>query len=127
MDKEDYKKRVQQLIEKSKKKGLIKTYSEFLETEEAKEYSLIQEEVEYYTSNQNKKSNKYSIGDIVFVSKYKYKNGKDGENHSFVIIDDEQAVDINYFGFLLSSQTQKVTYSFNELLNKNEINKLKKR
>ena len=55
-----------------------------------------------------------------------YKNGKDGENHSFVIINDGQAVDINYFGFLLSSQTKKATDSFNELLNKNEINKLKK-
>ena len=41
---------------------------------------------------------------------YKYKNGKEGENHSFVIIDDGQAVDINYFGFLLSSQTKKATY-----------------
>jgi len=126
MNKDNYKIRVQELIEKSKKKGLVKTYSEFLETEEAKKYALVQEEVEYYTSNYNKKLNKYKIGDIVFVSKYKYKNGKDGENHSFVIIDDEQAVDINYFGFLIFSQTKKSTYSFNELLNKNEINKLKK-
>ena len=54
------------------------------------------------------------------------KNGKNGENHSFVIIDETKAIDINYFGFLLSSQTKKVKYSFNELLNKNEINKLKK-
>lgn len=126
MDKDNYKIKVKELIEKSKKKGLIKTYSEFLETEEAKEYGLVQEEVEYYTSNYNQKLNKYKIGDIVFVSKYKYKSGEYGENHSFVIIDDEKAVDINYFGFLLSSQTKKVKYSFNELLNKNELNKLKK-
>ena len=87
MDKESYKGRVQQLIEKSKQKGLIKTYSEFLETEEAKKYALVQEEIEYYICNY-KKLKKYNIGDIVFVSKYKYKNGEIGENHSFVIIDD---------------------------------------
>ena len=67
MNKDNYKNRVQELIEKSKEKGLIKTYSEFLETEEAKEYALVQEEVEYYTSKHNPKLNKYNIGDIVFV------------------------------------------------------------
>ncbi len=36
---------------------------------------------------------KYNIGDIVFVSNYKYKNGKDGINHSFVIVDDGQAIE----------------------------------
>ena len=126
MDKESYKTKIKELIEKSKEKGIIKTYEEFLETEEAKKYSLVQEEVEYYTSNYDKKLKKYKIGDIVFVSKYKYKNGKDGKNHSFVIIDAEQAIDINYFGFLLSSQIKKVNFSFNELLNKNEFNRLKK-
>lgn len=125
MNKDNYKLKVKELIQKSKEKGLIKTYEEFLETDEAKEYALVQEEVEYYTSN-NKKLNKYKIGDIVFVSKYKYKSGNDGENHSFVIIDEEQAIDINYFGFLLSSQTKKASFSFNEVLNKNEFNKLKK-
>ena len=126
MNKEDYEFKIQQLIEESKKKGLIKTYPEFLKTKEAKEYALVEEEVEYYTSKYNNKLNKYRIGDIVFVSRYKYKNGKNGENHSFVIISDIQAVDINYFGFLLSSQIKKSTYSFNEILSKNTINKLKK-
>lgn len=50
---------------------------------------------------------KYSIGDIVFVAKYEYKSGTIGQNHSFVIIDDGQAIDINYFGFLLSSNLKK--------------------
>ena len=125
MNKDSYKSKVQELIKISKEKGLIKTYYEFLETEEAKEYALAEEEVKYYISRHNERLKKYKIGDIVFVTKYKYKSGEDGENHSFVIIDDGQAVDINYFVFLLSSQTQKATYSFNELLNKNEINKLK--
>ena len=69
---------------------------------------------------------KYNIGDIVFVSNYKYKNGNLGQNHSFVIIDDGQAVDINYFGFLLSSKIEKVKYEYNEILNKNNTNKLRK-
>ena len=69
---------------------------------------------------------KFSIGDIVFVSNYAYKNGENGRNHSFVIIDDGQAVDINYFGFLLSSNINKATYPYNETLNKNDTNNLLK-
>lgn len=70
---------------------------------------------------------KYSIGDIVFVVKYEYKSGETGNNHIFVIVDDDgQAIDINYFGFLLSSNTSKSTYPFNEILNKNKTNGLYK-
>jgi len=69
---------------------------------------------------------KFSIGDIVFVANYEYKNGTTGQNHSFVIIDDGQAVDINYFGFLLSSNVTKSTYPYNEELNKDSRNHLKK-
>ena len=43
---------------------------------------------------------KFNIGDIVFVSHYKYKNGDNGQKHIFIIIDDGQAIDIDYFGFL---------------------------
>ena len=67
---------------------------------------------------------RFKIGDIVFVSNYKYKNGTSGQNHIFVIIDDGQAVDINYFGFLISSQMNKETYKYNERLNKNSTNNL---
>lgn len=69
---------------------------------------------------------KFNIGDIVFVGKYEYKSGQIGQNHSFVIIDDGQAIDINYFGFLLSSNMSKATYPFNETLNKDNINCLRK-
>ena len=69
---------------------------------------------------------KFNIGDIVFVSNYEYKNGVNGTNHSFVIIDDGQAVDINYFGFLLSSNIDKASYPYNELLSKNKENNLRK-
>lgn len=50
MNKKSNKLKFEELIEESKEKGLIKTYSEFLETEEAKEYALTEEEVNYYTS-----------------------------------------------------------------------------
>lgn len=69
---------------------------------------------------------KFKIGDIVFVSNYEYKSGKTGQNHSFVIIDDGQAVDINYFGFLISSQINKSTYPYNQIINKNDGNNLLK-
>lgn len=50
MNKDNYKLKVKELIEKSREKGLIKTYEEFLETDKAKEYALTEEEVHYYTS-----------------------------------------------------------------------------
>lgn len=50
MNKKSNKLKFEELIKESKEKGLIKTYEEFLETEEEKEYALTQEEVLYYTS-----------------------------------------------------------------------------
>lgn len=69
---------------------------------------------------------KYNIGDIVFVSNYEYVSGQAGQNHIFVIIDDGQAVDINYFGFLLSSHIEKASFPYNESLDKNKTNRLRK-
>lgn len=69
---------------------------------------------------------KFNIGDIVFVANYSYKNNDNGQRHSFVIIDDGQAVDIDYFGFLLSSKLNKASYPYNEMLYKNENNNLLK-
>lgn len=69
----------------------------------------------------------YNIGDIVFVLNYEYKSGAKGSNHFFVIIDEEQqAVDFNYFGFLLSSNISKATYPYNELIKKDNNNGLAK-
>ena len=45
-----YKTKVSEVIEKAKKKGLIKKYSEFCETEEGKKSALTKEEIIYYTS-----------------------------------------------------------------------------
>ena len=69
---------------------------------------------------------KLEIGDIVFVKKYTYKNGQVGNNHLFVIISEEEAVEINYFGFLISSNIDKSTYPYNEKIYKSEENQLNK-
>lgn len=55
------------------------------------------------------KKSKYEVGDIVYVSEYEYKDGSSGKNHLFVIIDVEknEVVNLEYFGFIVSSQVQK--------------------
>lgn len=68
---------------------------------------------------------KFSIGDIVYVSRYKYKSGEMGTNHFLVIIDDGQAIEIDsYFGFLVTSNQEKIKYKYNKRLNKNIRNHL---
>lgn len=69
----------------------------------------------------------YAIGDIVFVKRYTYSNEKTGNNHLFVIIDqDNTAVSIENFGMLISSNLNKLKFTSNELLKKDEINHLNK-
>lgn len=69
----------------------------------------------------------YKIGDIVFVREYKYNNGNKGNNHLFVIIDQNNlAVPIENFGMLISSNLDKLRFNSNVLLEKDEINHLKK-
>lgn len=121
----DYKSKISNIINTAKEKGLIKTYSEFCNTEESNLLSLAEEDVVYYTSNNLHRHKVFNIGDIVFVSNYIYKNGASGKNHIFVIIG-EEAVNINYFGLLLSSQLTKSTYKYNEPLDKDNINNLHK-
>lgn len=72
---------------------------------------------------------KYEIGDIVFVSKYKYEDGDNGQNHLFVIIDEEDnLVPAEYFGFIVSSRIEKSKenskFKYNEALRKDKNNKL---
>lgn len=45
-----YKNKVKELISKAKKKGLVKTYSDFCKTDEAKKTALSKDEIMYYTS-----------------------------------------------------------------------------
>lgn len=67
----------------------------------------------------------YEIGDIVFVRNYYYPDGTEGENHFFVIIDqNNMAVPIENFGMLISSRIDKAKYEANKLLEKDEMNKL---
>lgn len=69
----------------------------------------------------------YNIGDIVFVKEYSYFDGKKGTNHFFVIIDkDNTAVPIENFGMLISSNLDKLKFKANKLLEKDDINNLKK-
>ena len=83
-------------------------------------YIAVAEETEKYSYKSG-----YSVGDIVYVKEYFYKNGEKGTNHLFVIIGKENfAVPIEYFGMLISSKTYKIKYSTNEFLAKDNINKL---
>ena len=69
----------------------------------------------------------YSIGDIVFVREYRYSNENTGNNHFFVIIDqDNTAVPIENFGMLISSNLNKLKFKSNKLLEKNQLNNLHK-
>ena len=69
----------------------------------------------------------YEIGDIVFVKENSYDNGQTGNNHFFVIIDqDNMAVPIENFGMLISSKLDKLKFPSNKLLEKDNTNNLKK-
>lgn len=47
---EKLKRKAVYLLKKTIEKGLVKTYDEFCETEDAKEYALSEQDVDYYTS-----------------------------------------------------------------------------
>lgn len=69
----------------------------------------------------------YEIGDIVFVKEYIYSDGKNGKNHFFVIIDQNNtAVPIENFGMLISSNLEKLKFKSNVLLEKDNENNLQK-
>jgi hypothetical protein len=71
----------------------------------------------------------YEVGDIVYVTEYLDDNGIEGNNHLFVVIDkDNRVVTAEYFGFLVSSHTEKnndvSNYKYNEPLSKSNVNGL---
>ena len=83
--------------------------------------------IENVVMDNNETYNYYSIGDIVFVNEYKYSNGKIGNNHLFVIIDqDNIAVPIENFGMLISSNLNKLKFKGNILIEKDSENRLHK-
>ncbi len=104
----------------------VKTVKEAFE-----EYPVEEEwhkgKIENVVCEDDEKYNNYNIGDIVFVTKYLYSNGTQGENHLFVIIDqNNMAVPIENFGMLISSKTYKEKYYSNKLLKRDRENGLHK-
>ena len=78
---------------------------------------------------------KCEIGDIVLVNSYEYPDGSSGSYHNFVIasIDEDELtlVHLEYFGFIVSSQTAKNNdvnnnFPYNEPISPNDINRLPK-
>lgn len=75
----------------------------------------------------------YNVGDIVFVEKFTYSDGAQGNNHLFVIIAKDSksiiknfAVPIENISMLISSQLEKLKYSSNKLLRRDKNNGLNK-
>lgn len=107
---------------KGKVKDVEEAFIEYLVEEE-----WHQGKVENVLHERKTEYNTYSVGDIVFVKAYHYDDGSSGNNHLFVIIDQNNiAVPIENFGMLISSNMEKLKYSSNKLLQKDSINGLNK-
>lgn len=106
-------------LEFAKLNNKIKNLDEILfESLEYDDYNLYECGVNY---------NNYLIGDLVFVQKYKYKNGKLGRNHIFLIVDISiKNENVLYYGMILSSKVEKISYKANKLICKNSENNLRK-
>ncbi len=120
------KKKKDDFLEYALKSGRVKPLEEAF-----KEFPVEEEDHKgnayYYVKEESEEYNKYSIGDIVFVRKYKYQNGKEGKDHLFVIIEENNLlIPIEYLSMLISSNLEKLKYSANVLLKKDEINNLNK-
>lgn len=107
-------------------------YGKVKDVKEAFEEYPVEEEwhkgkIENVIAEESEEYSTYKVGDIVFVKKYYYENGKEGENHLFVIIDQSNlAVPIENFGMLISSRIEKIKYRANKLLKSNSENGLSK-
>lgn len=109
------------------KKFYEKYYNSFLELNDVPfEYALTPEEVNYYISENFEKFEDIKRGDIVFVKKFIYGNGEIGQNHLFVILDNNCYMPIEYFDMIISSNIKKEKYKYNIKINKNKENKLYK-
>lgn len=123
-----------EFIEWAKKNNKIKpaeeAFKEFPPEEEEHKgdiSSYIVEKNEHYIAEESSKYGNYNIGDIVFVYNFEYPNKTKGNNHMFVIIDEnKQIVPFEYFGLLISSNLEKLKYKQNVPLKKNYQNKLHK-
>lgn len=117
--------KVSEFIKLAYSKGKVQDIEEAFE-EYPVENEWHQGKIENVICEGTEQYNIYSIGDIVFVKRYRYQDGKNGNNHLFVIIDqDNLAVPIENFGMLISSQIDKLKYIQNKLLEKDDANGLK--
>lgn len=117
--------KVSEFIKLAYSKGKVQDIEEAFE-EYPVENEWHQGKIENVICEGTEQYNIYSIGDIVFVKRYRYQDGKNGNNHLFVIIDqDNLAVPIENFGMLISSQIDKLKYIQNKLLEKDDVNGLK--
>lgn len=107
----------------NKVKDLKEAFEEYPVEDEwhkGKVENVLKEDEQSYNIN-------YEIGDIVFVREYTYSDGKIGNNHFFVIIDqDNTAVPIENFGMLISSNLNKLKFNTNKLIEKDKMNNLYK-
>lgn len=105
--------------------GKIKDVSEAFD-EFNPEEEIHKGKTEFWLKEKTESYDEYSVGDIVFVDKYTYDDGKTGRNHLFVIIEQNNlVVPIESFGMLISSQIQKLKYKANKLLEADEKNGLR--
>lgn len=110
----------------AEREGLIKDVSEAFEKYPVKE-EWHKGNAANYISEPKEIFEEYSVGDIVFVKKFKYPNGMEGKDHLFVIIDKyNNAVPADYLAMLISSRLQKARYDTNILISKDEQNGLDK-
>jgi len=120
------KEKMSEFLKNAIKKGKVRPLEEAFElypTEEEEHKGKL----ESYLNEESTPYYLYSIGDIVFVNNYRYKDGREGTNHLFVIIEENNyAVPIEYLGMLISSRLEKLKYNENILLKKDEQNKLHK-
>lgn len=116
---------ISEFIKLAYSKGKVRDIEEAFE-EYPVENEWHQGKIENIICEETEQYNIYSIGDIVFAKRYKYQDGNDGNNHLFVIIDqDNLAVPIDNFGMLISSQIDKLKYTQNKLLKKDNENRLR--
>ena len=88
------------LIEKAYKEGRIKKLKDIKEkTIYENDYFGVPEI--YYCVADSTTGRNYHIGDIIFVPKFIYEDGSEGNNHLFVIIKENNiAMEFEYFCFL---------------------------
>lgn len=68
----------------------------------------------------------YKIGDIIFVSRFSFSGGRPGNNHMFIIYNIPNSFNSTYQCFLISSNLQRLEFSYIESLKKDKLNSLHK-